>query len=264
MERTVLTVLIQSHQHQQQLTYLLISQHVIENIVVIIKMTMNLYQSIIRNVNIGCVAKPSIIISFLNFLYAIVNGNTCTYYGNCDGLCCDVEDAYMQSSNIKKYFDSICTFDYNYTLDINGCSSSVIESKFMISLYTFGRISHLNSDGTVVPATDYELEAWIATHDNLLRKYKSKYKNFDTIYADSDDVIQLGDIEFLLLDLENYDYVLNLFRYLVVSLIIAFDTIFIKSLFLATTGLFCIVSTYLGSWLTYSIIFCDWNSFCFK
>ena len=73
---------------------------------------------------------------------------TWTYYGNCDELCCDVEDAVIGC---------------NYAVDINGSSSHVIESNFMVYLYTFGRTSHLNSDGTVVPATDYELEAWIAT-----------------------------------------------------------------------------------------------------
>ena len=89
MERTVPTILIQSHQHQRQLTYLLISQHLIENIVVIIKMTTNLQQSTVTNKNIGCVsppidsdcqkqvAKPPV--SVLNFLYQTVNGNTHVY-----------------------------------------------------------------------------------------------------------------------------------------------------------------------------------------
>ena len=202
--------------------YLLIARHVKENIVVIIKMTMNLYQSIVTNVNIGCVSPPidsdcqkqveTPPISLLNFLYSTVNGNTWIYYGNCDELCCDVEDAaigYMQSSDINKYFDFTCTFDYNYTVDINGSSSNRMESKFMVSFYTFGRMSHLNSDGTGASATDYKSEAWIATHHNLLRKYNSKYKNFDIIYADSNDIIKSRNIEFLSLDHEDYDYILR-------------------------------------------------------
>ena len=116
-----------------------------------------------------------------------------------------------------------------------------MESKFMICFYTFGKMFHLNSDGTVVPATDYELKAWIATHNILLHKYKSKYKNFDIIYTHSNDIIKLGEIDFLSLEDYDIDYALNSFRYLVVSLIIAFDIIYTKSLFSAKTCLFGIV-----------------------
>ena len=73
----------------------------------------------------------------------------------------------MQSSNTKKCFDS--TFDYNYIVYINGSSSNLIEPKCMVSVYTFGRMSYLNSDGTAVSETCYESESWIATHDNLLK-----------------------------------------------------------------------------------------------
>ena len=84
-------------------------------------------------------------------MHPTINGHTKTCYGTCDELRCDVED-----------------LDYIYTGHSNGFSSNAIESKFMVSIYIFGRMCYLNSDSTVVPETTVELEACSATYDNLL------------------------------------------------------------------------------------------------
>ena len=163
------------------------------------------------NINIGC-PYPSmdsdyqkrVPISFLNFLHPTIKGNTKTCYGTCDEVM-----GCMQSDNIEKYSQS--TLDYNYTGHSNGFSSNVIESKFMVSIYIFGRMSYLNSDSTVVPETTFEFEACCAIYDNLLGKYKSKCNELDIVYADSDGIMdQAGEIEFLSCE---DDCVLNSFKH---------------------------------------------------
>ena len=48
-----------------------------------------------------------------------------------------------------------------------------------------------------------------ATYDNLLGKYKSKYNDLNIVYADSDGIMESGEIEFL--SCGDCDYVLNSF-----------------------------------------------------